>query len=215
MTGFAATEELRAALAQSRAEAVELNHEYIGTEHLLLGVVTPPSALVGKLLAIRNVDSIEVRESVESIVMRGRISSGPDLPYTSSSKHVLEFALNEARAVSADAMNAGHLFLGILGEGKGIGAQVLDRLGFTLAEVRRQYAELTADGHGERVSRHGEHSPGRGDFLVARGNIHDMPPMAAVAALQMMARSPRVAAVLEQHGVDVQAIIRDLSALPP
>ena len=90
--------------------------------------MTPPSVLVGKLLATRNVDSIEVREAVEAIVMRGRITSGSELPYTSSSKHVLEFALNEASAMSADAMNTGHLFLGIIGEAKGIGAQVLDRL---------------------------------------------------------------------------------------
>lgn len=208
MTGFAGTEEVRAALAQARAEAVELRNEYIGTEHLLLGLITPPSRLVSGLLASRNVDTIQIREAVEAIVRRGPTTPGPDLPYTSSSKRILEFAMSEARELSAGIMNTGDVFLGIVQEEKGIGAQVLSRLGFTLDASRQQYVLLMAEGHGERVI-------GQGDRLMARAPHHEMPPMAAAAAFQMMLRSPRVAAVLEQHHVDVQAIIRDLSALPP
>jgi len=210
--GFSATEELRAALNQARAEAVALNHEYIGPEHILLALVTPPSALVRRLLATRTVDQRQVRDAVEAIVQRGRATSGPDLPYTSTAKQVLEFALAEARDLSADAMNTDHLFLGLMRQERGIPAQVLDDLGFTLDAVREQYVAITADGHGEHRI---EGQPGAPDMLRASVRSREMPPEAAAAALQMMARSPRVAAVFERHGVDIPALIRDLATLPP
>jgi ATP-dependent Clp protease ATP-binding subunit ClpC len=208
MMGFSATDEVSAALARARTEAVELRHEYIGTEHILLGLVTPPSPLVAKLLATRNVDSSKVRESVEAIVRPGRATSRPDLPFTSSAKRILELALSAASELGGDAMNTGHLLLGVIREQKGIGAQALTAVGFTADALRDDYLALTANGHGE-------HRAAGPDVLTAPGKPHEMPPRAAVAALQIMLRSPRVAAVFERHHVDIQAIIRELSALPP
>ena len=208
MNGYGFSEEVRAVLAQAHTEAQGFGHEYIGTEHMLLALVTPPSPTVAKLLATRNVGPAEIRATVEAIVKRGRASARPDLPYTSSAKRILELAMSEARELGSEAVTTGHLFLGAMREHKGIAAQSLDQLGFTLDAVRDQFLTLTVAGEGERAMP----VP---DQLVARAVRSEMPPMAAVAALQLMMRSPRVAAVFEHHAVDVQAIIRDLSALPP
>jgi ATP-dependent Clp protease ATP-binding subunit ClpA len=205
MNGFNFTEPVRTMLARARKEAVALGHEYVGTEHVLLALVSPPSPVIAKLLAERSVDPTQVRNRIDAVVRRGRAMERGDLPYTTGAKHILEHAMSEARELGSDSVNTGHLFIGMIREGKGIAAQTLFGLGFTLDAVRQQFMTLAVDAQSEQL-------PPR-DTLGALPSSGEMHFMAAVQALAAMAQSPRIAAVFEQHGVKVHEIIRDLVRL--
>src|SRR4051812_32454242 len=128
------TEHVRTALAVAREEASRLGHEYVGTEHMLLGLLRAGDGVAVTMLGNLNVPLDEVRNRIESMVRRGHGGStrGPDLPYTSRAKKVLELAMNEARVEKHSYVGTEHLLLGMLVEAKGITAQVLTSFGVTI-----------------------------------------------------------------------------------
>jgi ATP-dependent Clp protease ATP-binding subunit ClpC len=131
MHGYNLTERLQKVLAMAREEATRLHHEYVGTEHLLLGLIRERKGVAANVLARLNVDPDELRRQIDKIVKPGRATShpGPDLPYTSRAKQVLELAMMQMRDLGHSYAGTEHLLLGLLAEGKGIAAQVLGSAG--------------------------------------------------------------------------------------
>jgi len=124
-----------------------MNHEYVGTEHILLGLFE--SGGVGATaLEYLNVDLGMAAERVKSALKSGRPepTRGPDLPYTSRSKRVLELAMKEARDLNHAYVGTEHLLLGLIAEGQGIAAQVLGSLGVQLDEARDQVLAIIGTG---------------------------------------------------------------------
>jgi len=137
MNGYNFTERVRKVLAMTREEAVRLGHPYIGTEHMLLGLLAE-GGVANMMLSALDVDSDAVRSAILSIVKPGPGPTGPDLPYTSRAKKVLELALDEARDLNHNYVGDEHLLLGLLGEKKGIAAQVLFDAGLTIENARAE-----------------------------------------------------------------------------
>ncbi|CAN5722528.1 ATP-dependent Clp protease ATP-binding subunit [soil metagenome] len=137
------TDRVRKVLAMAREEAIRLQHDYVGTEHILLGLIREGEGVAAAVLTNLTVDLEQVQERIEESVRRGKatIALG-ELPYTSRAKKVLEFAMAEARELNHSYVGTEHLLLGLLREEKGIAAEVLNQLGVTLEEARRQTLKL-------------------------------------------------------------------------
>jgi ATP-dependent Clp protease ATP-binding subunit ClpC len=133
------TDRVRKVLAMAREEAIRLQHDYVGTEHILLGLIREGEGVAAAVLTNLAVDLDQVHERVEESVRKGKatIALG-ELPYTSRAKKVLEFAMAEAREFNHSYVGTEHLLLGLLREEKGIAAQVLNSLGVTLEEARAE-----------------------------------------------------------------------------
>ena len=133
------TDRVRKVLAMAREEAIRLQHDYVGTEHILLGLIREGEGVAAAVLQNLSVDLDQIHERVEESVRKGKatISLG-ELPYTSRAKKVLEFAMAEARDFNHSYVGTEHLLLGLLREEKGIAAQVLNSLGVTLNEAKRE-----------------------------------------------------------------------------
>ena len=143
MRGYNFTERVRKVLAMAREEAVRLNHEYVGTEHILLGLIREGEGVAAAVLQNLQIDLDEVQESIEKHVKKGiRANVGPDLPYTTRAKKILELAMENAATLSHDYVGTEHLLLGLVQEERGIAAQVLISLGADLASVRRETLRL-------------------------------------------------------------------------
>ncbi|MGD8867137.1 MAG: ATP-dependent Clp protease ATP-binding subunit [Gemmatimonadales bacterium] len=137
------TDRVRKVLAMAREEAVRLQHDYVGTEHILLGLIREGEGVAAAVLMNLNVDLDEVQERTEEQVRKGKAGSTiGELPYTSRAKKVLEFAVAEAREMSHSYVGTEHLLLGLLREEKGVAAQVLESLGVTLEQAREQTLKL-------------------------------------------------------------------------
>ncbi len=133
------TDRVRKVLAMAREEAIRLQHDYVGTEHILLGLIREGEGVAAAVLTNLSVDLDQIHERVEESVRKGKatIALG-ELPYTSRAKKVLEFAMAEARDFNHSYVGTEHLLLGLLREEKGIAAQVLNSLGVTLEEARSE-----------------------------------------------------------------------------
>lgn len=140
------TTRLRNVLEASRQESVRLHHEYVGTEHLLLGLLRDADGVTAAVLRNLDVDAEWVRRKLEETLVPGRAPvEGPDLPYTSRGKRVLELTIQEASRLRAEAADAEHLLLGLCAEEKGIAAQVLDWAGLTTERARAEVARIRGD----------------------------------------------------------------------
>jgi ATP-dependent Clp protease ATP-binding subunit ClpC len=137
------TDRVRKVLAMAREEAIRLQHDYVGTEHILLGLIREGEGVAAAVLSNLAVDLEQVQEKVEESVRRGKatIALG-ELPYTSRAKKVLEFAMAEARELNHSYVGTEHLLLGLLREEKGIAAEVLGQLGVGLEDARRETLKL-------------------------------------------------------------------------
>jgi len=141
------TDRARKVMALANQEAQRFNHEYIGTEHILLGLVKEGSGVGANVLKNLDVDLRKVRMEVERLV-----KSGPDmvtmgkLPQTPRAKKVIEFAIEEARNLNHNYVGTEHLLLGLLREQEGVAAQVLMNLGIKLEEVREEVLNLLGAG---------------------------------------------------------------------
>ncbi len=165
------TDRARKVMALANQEAQRFNHEYIGTEHILLGLVKEGSGVGANVLKNLGVDLRKVRLEVEKLV-----KSGPDmvtmgkLPQTPRAKKVIEFAIEEARNLNHNYVGTEHLLLGLLREHDGVAAQVLMNLGLKLEEVREEVLNLLGAGvdsadEGEAVGA----GPGSGESGAQRG----------------------------------------------
>jgi ATP-dependent Clp protease ATP-binding subunit ClpA len=131
------TERARTVLSLAQEEAQRLNHTYIGTEHLLLGLVREGDGVAAAVLRNLGVDLTSVRAEVERTVGRGDHSVQGDIGLTPRAKKVFELAVDEARRLNHHYIGTEHILLGLVREGEGIAARVLESLGVNLEKVRQ------------------------------------------------------------------------------
>ena len=143
MNGYNFTDRVRKALGLAREEAIRLKHEYVGTEHILLGLIAEGEGIGSAVLLNLGIDPEAVQRKIEEVVQPGKVFRPPaDLPYTSRAKKVLELAMAEARDLSHSYVGTEHLLLGLLREERGIAAQVLVDAGLTLDAARAEVIRL-------------------------------------------------------------------------
>jgi len=149
------TDRARRVMQLANSEAQRFNHDYVGTEHLLLGLVKEGSGVAANVLKNIDVDLRKIRVEVEKIVQSGpdMVSMGK-LPHTPRAKKVLEYAFEEARSLNHNYVGTEHLLLGLLREQEGVAAQVLMNLNLKLEDVREEVLNLL--GHGMESGSGGE-----------------------------------------------------------
>ncbi len=137
------TDRVRKVLALAREEAIRLQHDYVGTEHILLGLIREGEGVAAAVLSNLAADLDELHRLVEENVRRGKSASSiPELPYTSRAKKVLEYGMAEAKDLNHSYVGTEHLLLGLLREEKGLAAKVLGELGISLDEARTETLKL-------------------------------------------------------------------------
>jgi len=137
------TDRVRKVLAMAREEAIRLQHDYVGTEHILLGLIREGEGVAAAVLSNLAADLDELGRLIEENVRRGKSASTiGELPYTSRAKKVLEYAMAEARELNHSYVGTEHLLLGLLREEKGLAAKVLGELGIGLDEARAETLKL-------------------------------------------------------------------------
>src|ERR671911_218800 len=154
------TERARKVVVLAQDEARHFNHNYIGTEHLLLGLLREDEGVAAQALYSLNVALDEVREQVESIVGYGEEGTGAQAPFTPRSKKVLELALREALQLGHNYIGTEHILLGLVRESEGVAARVLSNLDVDPDKVRREVVRRL--GGGRSRSRGGGEAGGRG-----------------------------------------------------
>ncbi|MGB3682119.1 MAG: ATP-dependent Clp protease ATP-binding subunit [Rubrobacteraceae bacterium] len=161
------TERARKVVVLAQEEARHFNHNYIGTEHLLLGLLREDEGVAARALASLNVTLDEVREQVESIVGYGEEGTGGQAPFTPRSKKVLELALREALQLGHNYIGTEHILLGLVRESEGVAARVLNNLDVDPDKVRREVVRMLGGGRGR--GRGGSGSGGGGEAAGGRG----------------------------------------------
>ena len=141
------TDRAREIMQLANQEAQRFNHEYIGTEHVLLGLANEGSGVAENVLKNLNVDPRKIRLEVEKLLLSraDEVTIGRPSP-TSRAKKAIEYAMEEARQLSHDFVGAEHILLGLLREQEGVAAQVLMNLGLKFATVREKVVELLSHG---------------------------------------------------------------------
>ena len=132
------SERARRVLSLAQEEAQRFNHNYIGTEHILLGLVRETEGVAARVLANLGVDLSKVRSAVEFIIGRGERPAQGEIGLTPRAKKVVELAVDEARRMNHTYIGTEHLLIGLLREGEGVAAGVLESLGVTLDKVRSE-----------------------------------------------------------------------------
>src|SRR5438874_1894904 len=141
------TDRARKVMQLANQQAQRFNHEYIGTEHILLGLVQEGAGVAANVLKNLDIDFRKVRQEVEKIVLPAPDSDTPrKLPKTPRAKKVIEYAIEEARSLDHNYVGTEHLLLGLLREHDGVAAQVLMNLGLKLEEVREEVLNLLGAG---------------------------------------------------------------------
>jgi ATP-dependent Clp protease ATP-binding subunit ClpC len=143
------TDRARRVVVLAQDEARLLNHNYIGTEHILLGLVHEGEGVAAKAMAALGISLEAVRQQVEQIIGRGQQAPSGHIPFTPRAKKVLELSLRESLQLGHDYIGTEHILLGLLREGEGVAAQVLVRLGADLNRVRQEVIKLLRHGQGE------------------------------------------------------------------
>lgn len=136
------TDRARRVVVLAQEEARRLNHSYIGTEHILLGLLAEEQGLGAQALVAMGTDLDSVRAAVADTIGVGRSAPSGQIPFTPRSKRVLELTLREALQLGHNYLGTEHILLGLLREGEGAACQVLTRLGVSLEATRRKVAEL-------------------------------------------------------------------------
>jgi ATP-dependent Clp protease ATP-binding subunit ClpC len=185
------TDRARRVVVLAQEEARMLNHSYVGTEHMLLGLVHEGQGVAAEALESLGISLEVVREQVEEIAGRGPQAPSGHIPFTPRAKQVLELSLREARQLGHSYIGTEHLLLALIREGQGVAAQVLVGLGATLPRTRQQVIQLLHGVPGSEPSLSGEWPeplPTMGQLLA---QIHDLG-----------GEVERLRALLAQHGID-------------
>ncbi len=145
------TDRARRVVVLAQEEARMLNHNYIGTEHILLGLIHEGEGVAAKALESLGISLEAVRQQVEEIIGQGQQAPSGHIPFTPRAKKVLELSLREALQLGHNYIGTEHILLGLIREGEGVAAQVLVRLGADLNRVRRQVIQLLHGVHGQEL----------------------------------------------------------------
>ncbi len=136
------TDRARRVVVLAQDEARMLNHNYIGTEHILLGLIHEGEGVAAKALESLDISLDAVRQQVEEIIGQGQQAPSGHIPFTRRAKKVLELSLRESLQLGHNYIGTEHILLGLIREGDGVAAQVLVRLGADLNRVRQQVIQL-------------------------------------------------------------------------
>jgi ATP-dependent Clp protease ATP-binding subunit ClpC len=195
------TDRARQVVVGAQAEALALNHTYIGTEHILLGLLSADRGTAFELLSLFGVSIEEARQRVEEIIGRGRgVTPASQLPFTPRAKKVLEMSLREALQLGDNYIGTQHILLGLLREGEGIGAQVLFERGLTLAAVRERIGDVA-------TPRQPPPSESEEPRRLREDEVTVEVPAGQFSRL--LAEIPRLRDLLRRHGIDPGAELPD------
>ena len=139
------SERARRVLSLAQEEAQRFNHNYIGTEHILLGLVREPEGVAARVLSNLNVELVKARSAVEFIIGRGERPTSGEIGLTPRAKKVIELAVDEARRLNHHYIGTEHLLIGLMREGEGVAAGVLESLGVSLEKVREETNSIIAN----------------------------------------------------------------------
>jgi ATP-dependent Clp protease ATP-binding subunit ClpC len=215
------TERARKVLTLAQEEATRFNHNYIGTEHLLLGLVREGEGVAAKVLANLGVELNRVRSAVEFIIGRGDRMIVGEIGLTPRAKKVIELAVDEARRLGHHYIGTEHLLLGLVREGEGIAAGVLESLGVNLEKVRTQTIQVlsqSSSAHGD--TKHNSKTPTidqLGLDLTAQARAGKMDPVIGRATeiervIQILSRRQKNnPALIGEPGVGKTAIAEGLA----
>jgi ATP-dependent Clp protease ATP-binding subunit ClpC len=151
------TDRARRVVVLAQEEARMLNHNYIGTEHILLGLIHEGEGVAAKALESMSISLQGVRDQVQEIIGKGQTAPAGHIPFTPRAKKVLELSLREALQLGHNYIGTEHILLGLIREGEGVAAQVLQKLGADLNRVRQQVIQLLSgySGQGEGAGKAG------------------------------------------------------------
>ena len=150
------SERARRVLSLAQEEAQRFNHNYIGTEHILLGLVREAEGVAARVLSNLSVELTKVRSAVEFIIGRGERPAPGEIGLTPRAKKVIELAVDEARRLNHHYIGTEHLLIGLMREGEGVAAGVLESLGVTLDKVRAETSRILSQSAAQ-----GGHATGR------------------------------------------------------
>ncbi len=153
------TDKARRVVVLAQEEAKLLNHNYIGTEHILLGLIHEGEGVAAKALESLNISLEQVREQVQEIIGQGQQAPSGHIPFTPRAKKVLELSLREALQLGHSYIGTEHLLLGLIREGEGVAAQVLTKLGADTNKVRQQVIQLLSGYQGNETVSVGADNP--------------------------------------------------------
>ncbi len=149
------TDRARRVVVLAQEEARMLNHNYIGTEHILLGLIHEGEGVAAKALESLNISLDAVRQQVEEMIGQGQQAPSGHIPFTPRAKKVLELSLREALQLGHNYIGTEHILLGLIREGEGVAAQVLVKLGADLNKVRQQVIQLLSGYQGKEPATSG------------------------------------------------------------
>ena len=156
------TDRARRVIVLAQEEARALQHNYIGTEHLLLGLIREGEGVAAKALASKGVELDATRKQVEEMIGKGNAAPNGHIPFTPHAKQVLEYSLREALQLGHSYIGTEHILLGLIREGEGVGTQVLIKMDVDLGDLRNATIDMIRGGQtgGEE---------GKGDLANAGG----------------------------------------------
>ena len=167
------SERARRVLTSAQEEAQSLNHSYIGTEHILLGLIREEDGMAAKVLTNLGISLPKVRSAVEFIIGRGEKPAVGEIGLTPRAKRVIELAIDEARHLGHNYIGTEHLLLGLLHEGEGVAAGVLDSFGITLEQVRTEANNVLSQGAAATANTRGTPSASRPARTASRTPVLD------------------------------------------
>jgi ATP-dependent Clp protease ATP-binding subunit ClpC len=162
------TDRARRAVVLAQEETRMLNHNYIGTEHILLGLIHEGEGVAAKALESLGISLQAVRQQVQDVIGRGQQAPSGHIPFTPRANKVLELASREALQLGHNYIGTEHILLGLIREGEGVAAQVLVKLGADLNRVRQQVIQLLHGYQGKEPAGEGKQPAGDGPRLGKR-----------------------------------------------
>lgn len=176
------TDRARRVIVLAQEEAKALQHNYIGTEHLLLGLIREGEGIAAKALAAKGVTLEDTRKQVEEMIGKGNAAPNGHIPFTPHAKQVLELSLREALQLGHSYIGTEHILLGLIREGEGVGTQVLIKMDVDLGELRSSTIDLIRGNSG------GAEGEGKGDLANA-GGVEDKSRKTGSAILDQFGRN--------------------------
>ena len=198
------TDRARRVVVLAQEEARMLNHNYIGTEHILLGLIHEGEGVAAKALESLGISLEAVRQQVEEIIGQGQQAPSGHIPFTPRAKKVLELSLREALQLGHNYIGTEHILLGLIREGEGVAAQVLVKLGADLNRVRQQVIQLLHTYQGQQpMTAPAPPSPGQSRWKM-RGRQAEIREYVEAIGSQLEAIELRVGAGPEIGDLDRQ-----------
>ena len=197
------TEKAIKVIMLAQEEARRLGHNFVGTEQILLGLIGEGTGVAAKVLKSMGVNLKDARVEVEKIIGRGSGFVAVEIPFTPRAKRVLELSLEEARQLGHNYIGTEHLLLGLIREGEGVAARVLENLGVDLAKVRTQVirmlgetAEVATGGGGKgstktpTLDEFARHQPAAGQAEQLRSPVLPAPKGQSLRVLKLLEPLP-------------------------